>query len=81
MLNFQTMVTDLTGMEIANASLLDECTAAAEAMALLYAVRDREQKKNEVNKFFVSEHILPQTISLMETRANFSWNRNGGWKS
>jgi len=69
LLNFQTMVTDLTGMEIANASLLDESTAAAEAMSLLFAVREREQKKAEINKFFVSEHILPQTFSLLQTRA------------
>ena len=70
LLNFQTMVIDLTGMEIANASLLDESTAAAEAMSLLFAVRDRAQKKAEVNKFFVSDLVLPQTISLLETRAN-----------
>ena len=69
LLNFQTMITDLTGMEIANASLLDESTAAAEAMTLLFAVRDRAQKKNNVNKFFVSEDILPQTLSLLQTRA------------
>lgn len=69
LLNFQTMVTDLTGMEIANASLLDESTAAAEAMSLLFAVRDRDQKKNDVNKFFVSDAILPQTLSLLQTRA------------
>ncbi|WP_303318186.1 aminomethyl-transferring glycine dehydrogenase [Flavivirga abyssicola] len=70
LLNFQTMVIDLTGMEIANASLLDESTAAAEAMSLLFAVRDRQQKKAGVNKFFVSENILPQTLSLLQTRAN-----------
>ncbi|WP_298896721.1 aminomethyl-transferring glycine dehydrogenase [uncultured Psychroserpens sp.] len=70
LLNFQTMVTDLTGMEIANASLLDESTAAAEAMSLLFAVRERDQKKAGVNKFFVSENILPQTLSLLQTRAN-----------
>lgn len=70
LLNFQTMVIDLTGMEIANASLLDESTAAAEAMALLFAVRDRDQKKANVNKFFVSDLVLPQTIDLLETRAN-----------
>ena len=70
LLNFQTMVADLTGMEIANASLLDESTAAAEAMALLFAVREREQKKNEVIKFFVDEQILPQTLSLLQTRSN-----------
>ncbi|MGY5848682.1 aminomethyl-transferring glycine dehydrogenase [Salegentibacter sp. HM20] len=69
LLNFQTMVSDLTGMEIANASLLDESTAAAEAIALLYAVRNRDQKKNDVNKFFVSEEVLPQSIDLIKTRA------------
>ena len=70
LLNFQTMITDLTGMEIANASLLDESTAAAEAMAMLFAVREREQKKNNVVKFFVSEDVLPQTLALLQTRAN-----------
>ncbi len=69
LLNFQTMVMDLTGMELANASLLDESTAAAEAMSLLFAVRERAQKKAGINKFFVSENILPQTQSLLETRA------------
>ncbi len=69
LLNFQTMVIDLTGMEIANASLLDESTAAAEAMSLLFAVRERDQKKENINKFFVSENILPQTLSLLQTRA------------
>ena len=69
LLNYQTMVIDLTGMEMANASLLDESTAAAEAMSLLFAVRERDQKKAGVNKFFVSEAILPQTLSLLETRA------------
>jgi len=70
LLNFQTMITDLTGMEIANASLLDESTAAAEAMSLLFSVRERDQKKNNINKFFVSDTILPQTLSLLETRSN-----------
>ncbi len=69
LLNFQTMVCDLTGMELANASLLDESTAAAEAMTLLYDVRSRNQKKAKVVKFFVSEEVLPQTISLLETRS------------
>ena len=68
-LNFQTMVIELTGMEIANASLLDEGTAAAEAMALLYDVRTRDQKKKNTCKFFVSEEILPQTLSVLITRA------------
>jgi glycine dehydrogenase len=68
-LNFQTMVIELTGMEIANASLLDEGTAAAEAIALLFDVRTRDQKKNNTCKFFVSEEILPQTLSVLITRA------------
>ena len=68
-LNFQTMVIELSGMEIANASLLDESTAAAEAMALLFDVRTRDQKKNNVCKFFVSEEILPQTLSVLQTRS------------
>ena len=69
LLNFQTMVCDLTGMELANASLLDESTAAAEAMALLFDVRERAKKKAGANKFFVSEEILPQTLSLLQTRS------------
>jgi len=69
LLNYQTTVIELTGMEIANASLLDEGTSAAEAMALLFDVRTRDQKKNNVNKFFVSEEILPQTLSVLETRS------------
>lgn len=69
LLNFQTVVADLTGMEIANASLLDEGTAAAEAMALLQAIRDRDQKKNNFNKFFVSKEVLPQTLDILKTRA------------
>lgn len=68
-LNFQTMVIELTGMEIANASLLDEATAAAEAMALLFDVRSRDQKKANVCKFFVSEEVLPQTLSVLQTRS------------
>ncbi len=69
LLNYQTMVCDLTGMELANASLLDESTAAAEAMTMLFDVRTRQQKKEGVLKFFVSEEILPQTLSLLKTRS------------
>ncbi len=69
LLNFQTTVIELSGMEIANASLLDEGTAAAEAMALLFDVRSRDQKKNNAHKFFVSKEILPQTLSVLQTRA------------
>ncbi|PCJ66443.1 MAG: glycine dehydrogenase (aminomethyl-transferring) [Bacteroidetes bacterium] len=65
LLNFQTMVMDLTGMEMANASLLDEATAAAEAMAMLLSAK----KKNIGNKFFVSDKAFPQTIDVLETRA------------
>ena len=70
LLNYQTMICDLTGMELANASLLDEATAAAEAMALLYDVRERSKKKEGANKFFVSNEILPQTRSLLQTRSS-----------
>lgn len=69
LLNFQTMISDLTGMEMANASLLDEGTAAAEAMTMLFDLRSREQKKNDANKFFVSREVLPQTLSVLETRS------------
>ena len=68
-LNYQTTIIELTGMEIANASLLDEGTSTAEAMALLFDVRTRDQKKNNVVKFFVSEEVLPQTISVLQTRS------------
>ena len=67
--NFQTMICDLSGMELANASLLDESTAAAEAMIMLFGARSRDQKKNDTKHFFVDENILPQTLSLLETRA------------
>jgi len=67
LLNYQTMVIDLTGMEIANASLLDEATAAAEAMHMLHALRPASRKN--ANTFFVSKHCHPQTIDLLRTRA------------
>ena len=69
LLNYQTIICDLTGMQLANASLLDESTAAAEAMTMLFSLRNREQKKNNISRFFVSKNTLPQTISLLETRA------------
>lgn len=69
LLNFQTMVVELTGMEIANASLLDEATAAAEAMGMFYSLRSRAQQKQGANKFFVSKDCLPQNIELLKTRA------------
>lgn len=67
LLNFQTMVIDLTGMEVANASLLDESTAAAEAMIMLYHARERKDEHKAV--FFVSEKLFPQTIDVLKTRA------------
>ncbi|MDX9696385.1 MAG: aminomethyl-transferring glycine dehydrogenase [Bacteroidales bacterium] len=70
LLNFQTVVMELTGMEIANASLLDESTAAAEAMIMFFNARSRAQVKNEADVFFVDENIFPQTIEVIETRAN-----------
>ncbi|MFZ1546258.1 MAG: aminomethyl-transferring glycine dehydrogenase [Candidatus Nitrotoga sp.] len=69
LLNFQTMIMDLTGMEITNASLLDESTAAAEAMAMLFNSRTREAIENGANKFFVSNECYPQTIDLLKTRS------------
>lgn len=66
LLNFQTMVTDLTGMEIANASMLDEATACAEAMTMAYALR----KNSSSSVFFVSQFCHPQNIELLQTRAN-----------
>ncbi len=67
LINFQTVVMELTGMELANASLLDEGTAAAEAMTMLFAIKPRE-KKNSV-KFFVDHKVFPQTKAVLETRA------------
>ncbi|MBD2412007.1 glycine dehydrogenase (aminomethyl-transferring) [Nostoc calcicola FACHB-389] len=64
LLNFQTLIIDLTGLEIANASLLDEATAAAEAMSLSYGV-----SKNHANGYFVSRDCHPQTIDVLQTRA------------
>ena len=66
LLNYQTMVLDLTGMQIANASLLDEGTAAAEAMFMQYSLR----KNDDASIYFVSQEVLPQTIDILKTRAN-----------
>jgi glycine dehydrogenase len=70
LLNYQTMVSDFTGFSMANSSLLDEGTAAAEAMIMLYNSRSRAQKKANANVFFVSDDMLPQTISILKTRSN-----------
>lgn len=69
LLNFQTMVIDFTGLPLANASLLDEATAAAEAMALLFSGRSREAVKRNAHKFFVSENCFPQTLDVLKTRS------------
>lgn len=69
LLNFQTMVSDLTAMPLANASLLDEGTAAAEGMIMFYNARSRAQAKQNINKFFVSDGIFPQTLEVLKTRA------------
>jgi len=67
LINFQTVVMELTGMELSNASLLDEGTAAAEAMTMLYSVKPREKKNAQ--KFFVDEQVFPQTKAVLVTRA------------
>jgi len=69
LLNFQTLIVELTAMDIANASLLDEATAAAEAMTMLYNVRSREAIKAGVNRFFVDEKVFPQTLDVILGRA------------
>ena len=69
LLNFQTMICDLTKMEIANASLLDEGTSAAEAMIMMYNNRSKDQKSQNISRFFVDSNILPQTLSVLKTRA------------
>jgi glycine dehydrogenase len=69
LLNFQTMVIELTGMQIANASLLDESTAAAEAMIMMFNARSRESVRAGKNMFFVDDDIFPQTLEVLKTRS------------
>lgn len=69
LLNFQTMIIDLTGMELANASLLDEGTAAAEAMNMAFSLRSKAAVQAGANKFFVSHLVFEQTLSVLQTRA------------
>ncbi|MCA0236416.1 MAG: aminomethyl-transferring glycine dehydrogenase [Bacteroidetes bacterium] len=70
LLNFQTMVSDLTGLPIANASLLDEGTAAAEAMHMFYAEKNKRAKAGEeADEFFVDQHVFSQTLDVLKTRA------------
>ncbi len=69
LLNFQTMITSLTGMEMSNCSLLDEATAAAEAMIMMHSLRSRDAVKEGRNLLFVDENIFPQTLDVLFTRA------------
>lgn len=69
LMNFQTAITDLTGMPLANCSLLDEATAAAEAVTMMFNLRSRAQQKAGANIVFVDESIFPQTLAVMKTRA------------
>ncbi len=69
LLNFQTMVADLTALPIANASLLDEATAAAEAMIMLFNARPRAQAKAGANQFFVCQNVFPQTADVLKNRS------------
>ncbi len=68
LLNFQTAIADFTGMPLANASLLDESTAAAEAATMMYNLRSRDQMKAEANILFVDKHVFPQTLAVLRTR-------------
>jgi len=69
LLNFQTLIADLTGLPIANASLLDEGTAAAEAMIMFYNARSSAQVKQGVNRFFAADNLFPQTLEVIRTRS------------
>ena len=69
LMNFQTSVCDLTAMPLANCSLLDEATAAAEAVTMMYALRSRNQQKSGANVVFIDENIFPQTLAVITTRA------------
>lgn len=69
LLNFQTLVADLTGLPIANASLLDEATAAAESMAMFQGIRNKKRKKNPATKYFVDNSVYEQTLDVLVTRA------------
>jgi len=68
LLNFQTVVSDLTGLPLANSSLLDEATAAAEAATMMHSLRSKEKQKAGAQSLFVDEHIFPQTLAVLQTR-------------
>lgn len=69
LMNFQTMVSELTALPLSNCSLLDESTAGAEAVTMFHALRDRDQVKNNANKVFVDNNVFPQTLAVIKTRA------------
>lgn len=72
LLNFQTMVSDLTAMPLANSSLLDEATAAAEAANMMYTLCSRNKAKKNADTLFVDEHIFPQTLAVLRTRMRYT---------
>ncbi|MDR3328471.1 MAG: aminomethyl-transferring glycine dehydrogenase [Prevotellaceae bacterium] len=69
LLNFQTMICDITALPLSNCSLLDEATAAAEAMTMMFGLRSKEQVKEGINTIFVDENIFPQTLAVLNTRS------------
>jgi glycine dehydrogenase len=77
LLNFQTVVSDLTGLPLANSSLLDEATAAAEAATMMHSLRSKEKQKAGAQSLFVDEHIFPQTLAVLQrgcsVRASILW--------
>ena len=72
LLNFQTVVSELTALPLSNCSLLDEATAGAEAATMMYGLRSREQVKNNVETLFVDENIFPQTLAVIKTRMYYA---------
>jgi len=83
LLNFQTVISELTALPLSNSSLLDEATAAAEAATMMYGLRSRDQIKNNVETLFVDERIFPQTLSVLQTRMHYSGIEVivGNWKT
>ena len=71
LINFQTIISDLTALPLANSSLLDEATAAAEAATMMYGLRSRNQVKSGVERLFVDQNIFPQTLSVIKTRMKY----------
>src|SRR5690554_2242862 len=71
LLNFQTIISDLTALPLANSSLLDEASSAAEAATMMYGLRSRDQVKNGVETLFVHHNIFPQSLSLLKTRMRY----------